>query len=51
MTERMAIAMASYITIRMLQNFSSVERMDSRAWTEKLGLSLASENGVYLAFS
>lgn len=50
-TERLAMAMATYIVIRLLQTFSTIENRDSREWKEKLGLSLAIENGVIIALS
>ncbi|KAI1078737.1 putative cytochrome P450 oxidoreductase/alkane hydroxylase [Whalleya microplaca] len=47
--QRIALAMASYIIIRLLQSFASMEMRDTRPWTENLGLSLASKNGVIVA--
>ncbi|KAI1377005.1 putative cytochrome P450 oxidoreductase/alkane hydroxylase [Hypoxylon crocopeplum] len=47
--QRVALAMASYIIIRILQNCSSMESRDTMPWTESLGLSLASKHGVIVA--
>ena len=41
---------ASYVTIRILQNFSRIRSCDSRAWKERMGLALFNENGVVVEF-
>ncbi|KAH8896964.1 putative cytochrome P450 oxidoreductase/alkane hydroxylase [Thozetella sp. PMI_491] len=48
--QHLALAMASYVAIRMVQSFNSIESTDSRAWTEKLGISLNNRHGVLVSF-
>ncbi|KAK6070444.1 n-alkane-inducible cytochrome p450 [Seiridium cupressi] len=42
--ERIALSIASFVMIRLLQHFEQIESRDDQPWTEKLGLSLASAN-------
>ncbi|PVH93376.1 putative cytochrome P450 oxidoreductase/alkane hydroxylase [Periconia macrospinosa] len=49
--QRIALAIASYFVIRLLQTFGSIENRDSKVWKEKLGLALSIENGVIVALS
>ncbi|KAL6720304.1 hypothetical protein ACLMJK_002225 [Lecanora helva] len=48
--QQYALMEASYITVRLLQSFSSVKNCDSRGWREKLGLNLFNDNGVIVHF-
>lgn len=36
----------SYVLIRMLQEYKTLEARDSQPWTESLTLTVCSENGV-----
>ncbi|KAK3935166.1 cytochrome P450 [Diplogelasinospora grovesii] len=49
--QRIALTMASYIVIRMLQTYASLEARDIRPWVERHGLGLLSRNGVHVALS
>jgi hypothetical protein len=51
LAERIALTMASYIAIRMLQTYASLEARDIRPWVERHGLGLLSRNGVHVALS
>ncbi|KAI2611920.1 putative cytochrome P450 oxidoreductase/alkane hydroxylase [Hypoxylon sp. NC1633] len=47
--QRIALAISSYVVIRMMQCFASMESRDIMPWTESLGLSLASKYGVIVS--
>lgn len=37
---------ASYVLVRALQEYQTIEARDSQPWTESLRLTVCSENGV-----
>ena len=41
---------ASYITVLILQKFLKIRSRDSRAWRERMGLTLFNDNGVVVSF-
>ena len=47
--EQFALTEASYTAIRLLQEFSGIECRDSRPWTESVGATVSSANGVKVA--
>ncbi len=47
--QQYATTEASYVLIRMLQEYKTLEARDSQAWTESLTLTVCSENGVKVA--
>jgi hypothetical protein len=44
--EQFAIMEASYVLIRFLQEFATIESRDSRPWQENIALTTSSLNGV-----
>ena len=46
----MALTMASYILVRMLQELGVVESRDDRPWVEHMKIATENLNGVHLAF-
>ena len=44
--EQLALALAKYSTIRLIQHFACVEDRNERPWEEKLGLNCSSRHGV-----
>jgi hypothetical protein len=44
--EQYALKKASYIIVRLVQQFARVESRDPREWQEKLSLTCFSRNGV-----
>lgn len=44
--EQLALAEASYTTIRLIQEFSRIESRDDGPWEELLTLTMASRNGT-----
>jgi cytochrome P450 len=44
-----AINTASYVTVRLVQEFPNIESRDSRPWVEELGLSMTSKHGTHVA--
>ena len=47
--EQLALTEASYTAARLIQEFSRIESRDSRPWTENIGATCTSENGVLVA--
>lgn len=44
--QQYALTEASYVTVRIVQEFSKLESRDPEPWIEQLTLTLASHNGV-----
>ena len=44
--QQYALTEATYVLVRMAQNFEKLESRDSRPWTEKITLTASSANGV-----
>lgn len=49
--EQFALTEASYTTIRMMQEFKSVESRDAGPWEEALTLTCTSKNGAKVALT
>jgi len=49
-TEQFAVTEASYVLIRFLQSFESIQCTDPRPWQEKVSLTFSSLNGVRVSF-
>jgi cytochrome P450 len=47
--QQFALTEASYAIVRLLQTFEGVEDRDGGDWQPKLGLTMASNNGVQVA--
>jgi len=50
-TDQLAITEVAYTTVRLLQEFKSVESRDPEPWREALTLTCASANGTKVAFT
>ncbi|KAH8898479.1 cytochrome P450 [Thozetella sp. PMI_491] len=48
--QQFAITEASYVLIRFLQIFDTIECTDPRQWEEKIALTVSSRNGVHVKF-
>lgn len=48
-TEQFALTEASYTAVRLVQEFSSIESRDPEPWTESIGATCSSANGVKVA--
>ena len=46
-----ALTEASYVTVRLMQEFQSVESRDSQEWTGKIQLTAKNVNGCKVAFT
>ena len=46
-----ALTEASYVIVRLLQQFSRIESRDSREWTGKVQLTAKNANGCWIALS
>ena len=46
-----ALVEASYVIVRLLQEFSGIESRDDRPWTGKVQLTTKNANGCWIAFS
>jgi cytochrome P450 len=44
--QQFALTEASYMIVRLLQEFGELEDRDGSVWTERFGLTLASSKGV-----
>lgn len=44
--QQYALTEASYVTVRMVQAFASIESRDPEPWTDCVGMTLSSKNGV-----
>ena len=49
--EQFALTEASYTTVRLLQAFSAIVSRDTEPWTESLGATCCSANGVKIALT
>ena len=49
--QQYALTEASYVTVRMLQEFKNMEPRDDRPWFEQLTLTLANGNGTNVALT
>lgn len=49
--EQFALTEASYTTVRLLQAFSAIVSRDAEPWTESLGATCCSANGVKVAMT
>ena len=47
--EQFALTEASYTTVRLVQAFSAIVSRDTEPWTETLGATCSSANGVKVA--
>lgn len=47
--QQLALTEASYVTVRLLQEFTSLEARDDKAWTENLGLTCVNKYGAKVA--
>lgn len=47
--EQFALTEASYTAVRLMQEFSAVVSRDSQPWTERMGATCSSANGVKVA--
>ncbi|KAK6004829.1 hypothetical protein QM012_007608 [Aureobasidium pullulans] len=47
--QQLALTEASYVTVRLLQEFGSVEPRDDKPWTESLGLTCVNKFGAKVA--
>lgn len=43
--QKIALMQASFVTVRLLQNFSSIKPGDDKPWVEHFGLNLSNDNG------
>ncbi|KAL7813666.1 cytochrome P450 [Trichoderma aethiopicum] len=48
--QQFALIEASYVLIRFLQHFESLESKDERPWEEKIALTVSNRNGVRVSF-
>lgn len=50
-SEQFALIEASYVLIRFLQQFETLESKDQRPWQEKIALTVSSLNGVRVSLN
>ena len=49
--EHLALALGKYSTVRLVQNYQTVENRNELPWEEKLGLNCSSRHGVLVGLS
>ena len=49
--EQFALTEASYTTVRLMQEFESIESRDSEPWTERLNMSCTGLNGCKVSLT
>lgn len=49
--EQFALTESSYVIVRLMQEFKSIEARDSAPFTELLGLTLANKNGTLVGLT
>ncbi|CAC9887136.1 unnamed protein product [Aureobasidium pullulans] len=49
--QQLALTEASYITVRLLQEFSSIEARDNRPWTEDIAVTCVNKHGAKVALA
>ncbi|THY26119.1 putative P450 monooxygenase [Aureobasidium pullulans] len=49
--QQLALMEASYVTVRLLQEFESIEARDNRPWTEEIGVTCVNKYGAKVALA